>query len=271
MARPIKTGLDYFPKDTNVFSDRKIKKLINEFGAKGYMIYEYLLCVIYSDKGYYVEYDVDFHFDIASNLGNSINEDLVREVINGCFRNGLLNENLFKMSKIYTSNGIQKRYLLAKRNAKIKKEFLVNAEETPVIDAITIVNAEETPVIAVESTQSKVKKSKENKINENEFIEIWKKARLHYDKKKCGFDKLLPFERMNFNNLLIDFFEEDFKYAVAGLFFQETVPAVRVRPDWILKRENFEKMLDCWMNKNKLFEKPKTIETSTDKFQKGDI
>ena len=94
---------------------------------------------------------------------------------------------------------------------------------------------------------------------------------MHYDKKQCGFDKLLPFERQNFNNLLIDFFEEDFKYAVAGLFFQETVPAVRVRPDWLLKRENFEKMLDCWINKNKLFEKPKAAVENKEKFQKGDV
>jgi len=110
-----------------------------------------------------------------------------------------------------------------------------------------------------------------NQFSENEFIEIWKNARLHYDKKKCGFDKLLPYERQNFHHLLTDFSKEDFKYAVAGLFFQQTVPAVRVRPDWLLRRENFEKMHDCWVNKNKLFEKPKASLDTTEKFQKGDV
>ena len=271
MARPVKKGLDYYPKNTNVFSDRKIKKLINEFGAKGYLIYEYLLCVIYSEKGYYVEYDVDLFFDIASDLGNGINKELVEEVINGCFRMGLLDENLFKMFKIYSSSGIQKRYLLAKRNAIIREEFSVIAAETPVIAVETPVIAAETPVIAAESTQRKEKKRKENKINENEFIDIWKRARKYYDKKECGFNKLEIFEKQCFNQLLKDGFKyKDFEFAVAGLFFQDTVPPVRVRPDWLLKPENFSKMLDCWKNKTKIFSNKKEIKAEG-KFKTGDV
>jgi hypothetical protein len=159
MARPIKTGLDYFPKDTSSFSDRKIRKLLNEFGPKGYTIFDYLLCVIYSDQGYYVKYDDELAFDVADFLGCGINEELVKEVVKGCIRVGLFNQGLFDMFKILTSSGIQKRYKLAKRNAVIDEKIAINEEETEVIAAETI-------VIPAISTQSKVKKSKVKKSKE---------------------------------------------------------------------------------------------------------
>lgn len=108
-------------------------------------------------------------------------------------------------------------------------------------------------------------------ISETEFIDIWKRARKYYDKKECGFDKLQPFEKQCFNQLLKDgFTKQDFEFAVAGLFFQDTVPPVRVRPDWLLKPENFSKMLDCWKNKTKIFNNKKEIK-SEGKFKTGDV
>jgi hypothetical protein len=108
-------------------------------------------------------------------------------------------------------------------------------------------------------------------ISETEFIDIWKRARKYYDKKECGFDKLQPFEKQCFNQLLKDGFKyKDFEFAVAGLFFQDTVPPVRVRPDWLLKPENFSKMLDCWKNKTKIFSNKKEIKAEG-KFKTGDV
>jgi hypothetical protein len=108
-------------------------------------------------------------------------------------------------------------------------------------------------------------------ISETEFIDIWKRARKYYDKKECGFDKLQPFEKQCFNQLLKDGFKyKDFEFAVAGLFFQDTVPPVRVRPDWLLKPENFSKMLDCWKNKTKIFNNKKEIKSEV-KFKTGDV
>jgi hypothetical protein len=54
------------------------------------------------------------------------------------------------------------------------------------------------------------------------------------------------------------------------LFFQDTVPPVRVRPDWLLKPENFSKMLDCWKNKTKIFNNKKEIKSEV-KFKTGDV
>lgn len=108
-------------------------------------------------------------------------------------------------------------------------------------------------------------------ISEKEFLEIWKRARFFYDKKPCGIENLQPFEKQLFKQLLDSGFKkQDFEFAVAGLFFQDTLPAVRIRPDWILKAENFEKMLDCWKNKSKIFENKK-FEIKNQKFKTGDI
>lgn len=110
-------------------------------------------------------------------------------------------------------------------------------------------------------------------ISENQFIDIWKRARIYYDKKQTNIDKLLPTEKMLFKQLLNEGHKkQDFEFAVAGLFFQKTVPAVRVRPVWLLKPENFFKMLDCWKNKSKIYiDDNDKSQSSKPKFQKGDI
>lgn len=182
MARPQKAGLEYYPKDTGSFGDRKIRRLLNAFGCKGYVIYEYLLCVIYQDKGYYVEYDCELAFDIADYLGNGITEALVKEVVIGCVTIGLFEKSLFDLSSILTSSGIQKRYLKAKRGATIEERLLVITVETRVITA-------KTPVIAVESTQSKVKKSKVNntEITEDRLMSDLKISDCHLPRGEIGY------------------------------------------------------------------------------------
>ena len=48
MARPKKSGLSYFPLDTDFFdNDSRIKILKARYRADGIMIYVYLLCEIY--------------------------------------------------------------------------------------------------------------------------------------------------------------------------------------------------------------------------------
>ena len=162
MARPKQTGLSYFPKDVSFYTDRKVRRLMHEFGAKGILVYDYILCVIYQDKGYYVNYDEHFAFDVADMLGCGINEDLVKEVINGCIRVNLFDKDLYERCHILTSAGIQRRYSTIKRNAEINKDFMVFTDETVVIAAKTPIIATKTPIITAEIPQSKVKKSKVN-------------------------------------------------------------------------------------------------------------
>lgn len=160
MARPIKEGLDYFPKDVHFYSNRKIRRLMKEFGAKGVIIYDYLLCVVFKN-GYYLKFDNELCFDISDTLGDDIDEDLVYKVIKSCIKYGLISEQLFVEKNIITSKRIQNNFSFAKRNGVIAEEMAVIAEETTTNDAI--------------STQSKVKERKENKTKENNDDLFFKK------------------------------------------------------------------------------------------------
>ena len=50
MARPIKTGLNYFPLDVDFFDDPKICAVTVEHGIKGQAAAIMLLCAIYRNE-----------------------------------------------------------------------------------------------------------------------------------------------------------------------------------------------------------------------------
>lgn len=163
MARPIKKGLDYSPQDVDIHSDKKIRRLLTEFGATGYLVYDYVKCMCFKENGYWTGYDEDFCFDVADVLKSGTTENSVKEILKGCFRMDLFNSNVFRAFRIITSSGIQKRYLEAKRGGKVDEKYLC------VNDLLVI--AAEIPFKSDLSTQSKVK---ESKVEDRK--EIFKKA-----------------------------------------------------------------------------------------------
>ena len=44
MSRPIKKGLSYFPLDTDILSDRKTRRLFQNYGCEGFSTYMAILC-----------------------------------------------------------------------------------------------------------------------------------------------------------------------------------------------------------------------------------
>ena len=135
MARPKKPGLDYFPKDVNFYSDRKIRRLLSKHGLNGLIVYDYLLCLVYSENGYYIENDNDICFDIKDGLNNLVSEEFIDEVITSCLNIGLLSKKIYDNHNKLTSKGIQERYLQAKRRAVISKDYDIterkNANQEP--------------------------------------------------------------------------------------------------------------------------------------------
>ena len=107
MARPNKEGLDYFPFDTNLFQDIRIRKLIKYQSGKAVTVYALLLCIIYKD-GYYMRWDKELPFIISEQTG--FEEAYVLEVINSCLKLGLFSNELYTSDGILTSRGIQERY-----------------------------------------------------------------------------------------------------------------------------------------------------------------
>ncbi|MBO9613401.1 MAG: DUF4373 domain-containing protein [Dyadobacter sp.] len=176
MARPPKPGLEYFPKDSNMYSDRKIRRLMATHGLKGAVVYDYLLCLIYGGNGYFIRYDSELAFDIADFIGASITEKDVQDVIDSCVTLDLFDRGLYDINKVLTSTEIQERYVVAKRSASILPEFIL-IEITQVITAETRVNVAETARNETKSaskqglsTQSKVKESKVNKSRGKEEV-----------------------------------------------------------------------------------------------------
>lgn len=156
MGRNKKYGLDYFPFDIDLFQDIRIRKLIKYQSGKAITVYALLLCIIYKD-GYYVRWDKELPFIISEQTG--FEEAYVLEVINSCLKLGLFNEELYTSDGILTSKGIQERYKkicdLCRRNSEISEFTLISSEEKPI-------SSEEMPINSAKSTQSKVKKRKEN-------------------------------------------------------------------------------------------------------------
>ncbi|WP_059070349.1 DUF4373 domain-containing protein [Mediterraneibacter massiliensis] len=122
MARPRKSGLSYFPLDTDFFGDNKIKILKARYGADGIMMYVYLLCEIYK-QGYYIQVNRDFEYILSSDLG--ISADKAKQVLTFLLSRSLFNDKLFQSDAVLTSAGIQKRFQIAVKERARKNPIIV--------------------------------------------------------------------------------------------------------------------------------------------------
>ena len=198
MARPIKTGLDYFPLDVNL--DDKIELIEAQFGIQGFAIVIKLYQKIYS-CGYFTKWGRDELMLFASR--NRCEIDFVSDVIEACFLREIFDRSKHDNQKILTSAGIQKRFFTAcsqlkRKNIQVVKSYLlVNPELMGVNPEETRVNPEETPVNSGEK-YTKEKKGNEMKGDEIKIDEtkrdIFKHSVLQYaEKNKIPMDVALAF------------------------------------------------------------------------------
>ena len=161
MSRPIKKGLSYFPLDTDMLSDRKIRRLFQNYGCEGFSTYMAILCEAYGTTGYYIRYTDDFCFDIGFTL--NLKEEQVREIIGFCVEIRLFNQELFALQGILTSFGIQSRYREVNKRSisRISTEWEIREETAPTSTVEISVPVTETPVLATETAP----KGKGNKTN----------------------------------------------------------------------------------------------------------
>ncbi len=161
MARPTKTGLDYFPLDVHL--DDKVELLEAEHGLEGFAIIIKLYQKIYAN-GYFIEWNEDTCMLFSRGVNATIT--LVNDVVNTGLRRGLFDKKLYEKYGILTSKGIQDRFLTVCKGARRKNVAFVN-------EYLLVVNAELIEVIATLtsenpefSTQSKGKKTKEEEKKE---------------------------------------------------------------------------------------------------------
>jgi hypothetical protein len=131
MGNSYKEGkIDYFPLDTGFFEDTKVKLLKPEFGNDASITYLLLLCKIYGDKGYYLEWNEDLAFMIAGELG--FTKDKVQAIVSRLVKRSMFDEQLFNTLNVLSSKRIQHNYVMAcsaRTKIRIKKEYLLLNDE----------------------------------------------------------------------------------------------------------------------------------------------
>ena len=126
MARPRKTGLDYFPHDVNATTDPKLEPTILRFGAAGYAFYFIHLEYCYRSQ--------DLSIDVsATETGQEmreviqqklhISEQEYENILKSLLRHGAFDNEYYQETGKLTSSGIKKRAakVLEKRARSISK------------------------------------------------------------------------------------------------------------------------------------------------------
>ena len=166
MARPKRTGLDYFPLDCNAGIDDEIELVEAEYGLEGFAIFIKLLQKIYK-SGYYIEWTEKEQLQFSKRVNVDINR--VNAYITTFCKWDLLSKTLFDTYNVLTSRGIQKRFLLAidrRTSCEMHQEYLlleeieVNAYKNLVIVCKTHHNVDINPQSKVKQIESKEKESK---------------------------------------------------------------------------------------------------------------
>ena len=154
MARPTKTGLDYFALDV-CFTDTDdcIDLLEAEHGLVGFAMLIKLWQKIYAN-GYYICWNDDAVMLFARKVNETTNK--VSSVINSAFRRKIFDRSAYKNFGVLTSRGIQRRYITTCAAAK-RKHIIIDRRYLLVTDEkILGLITEITDLPSVENTQSKV-------------------------------------------------------------------------------------------------------------------
>lgn len=183
MGRPRKKGLDYFPFDTDFFSDPKIRILKARFGTDGIGVYIYILCDIYRQNGYYLQADDDLEFIIADEL--KLSPEKVKQVLAYLYSRSLLIKRdisiLATPVTVVTSTGIQRRYQQAVKDRASKNVvevrsdvWLLSSDETETsIKVLPSLNKSEKNEGFSEKNGGNSGNKCTNKIKENKYIDIY--------------------------------------------------------------------------------------------------
>lgn len=133
MARTPKRGIDYAGWSVNVFDgDKKIDKLLDAQGWKGFGVYFFLCQSAYKMNGYYLEWDYDDCASTARKMGGGIGSETVMETVKLCLLVGLFDNGLFDRWGVLTSKGIQRRFWAAageRREVHLDSRFWLLAPE----------------------------------------------------------------------------------------------------------------------------------------------
>lgn len=189
MARPEKSGIDYYPRDIGLCRDRKFRRLRLKYGYVAVAVYESLLDMIYADKGYYLPYGPEEQADVIWEIMTDLqgvgqpSDTTVLRIIDDLAACGLLDQHMLDTRQILTSRRIQETYYKAtieRKNVTVDPSvWMLSVDEMKALSTrgsivrffenqpINPVNQPTNEVNQPISTQRKGKEKKEKESKEN--------------------------------------------------------------------------------------------------------
>lgn len=183
MARPFKQGLEYFALDVNMSDEVELIEAVH--GLVGFAVLIKLFQKIYSE-GYFIEWQEKDQILFSNRVSDDRNR--VTSIVSDCIKWGIFNSDMYRQYGILTSRRIQEQYFTATyKRVKVTaiREYLIidvdDRDHVSIIGVSDIRNGATTKVSddsngatsrvsVVQSTQSKVKQSKE-KVKDKDLIE----------------------------------------------------------------------------------------------------
>jgi hypothetical protein len=200
-GRP-KQGIDYAGWSVDIFDgDKKIDKLLDAKGWKGFGIYFFLCQRAYKTNGYYYEWGYDDCATTARKMGGGINSGTVKETVDYCLQVDLFDRRLFDEWGVLTSRGIQRRFwaVLSERRSKTvyQEYWLLKSEECKGLVKVSLksdVQPTNSNVQSANDDMSPIKKSKVNNIyNIKQFSpELEQSFQTYLLVRKHNFGELIP-------------------------------------------------------------------------------
>lgn len=158
MARPRKEGMDYFPHDVNLSSDKKVEALRIIHGNDGYAFYCIMLELIYQEKNFELDIsDAETIQILAKKV--EVTPQKLEEMIKTSIKHGCFDRESYEKRQVLTSNGIKKRASVVVE----KREKMRQAYNSPKPKVSSLVSDAE---MGEESTQSKSKSKSKSKVKD---------------------------------------------------------------------------------------------------------
>ncbi len=218
MAGRPKQGIDYSGWSVDIFDgDKKIDKLLDAKGWKGFGIYFFLCQRAYKTNGYFYEWGYDDCATTARKMGGGINSGTVKETVDYCLQVDLFNKGLFDRWGVLTSRGIQRRFwsvLSERRNKTVYDEYwLLKSEECKGLVKVSL-NSDLQPTNSdlqpANEYPQPIKKSKVNNTYNNIFTpELEKTFQMYLLVRRNNFGKITDEQVQALREDLISLSEKD--------------------------------------------------------------
>lgn len=175
-GRP-KQGIDYAGWSVDIFDgDKKIDKLLDAKGWKGFGIYFFLCQRAYKVNGYFYEWGYDDCATTARKMGGGISSGTVKETVDYCLQVDLFDKRLFDEWGVLTSRGIQRRFwtvLSERRNKTVYSEYwLLKPEECKGLVKVSLFSNVQPTNDHLHGTDNDSPPIKESKVNKKKIYSV---------------------------------------------------------------------------------------------------